>query len=215
MAYVQRALRKKKPATKMIGIEENEDARATIFRLLQQEQFAEEVKSLVAGKEIPKSSNTLQFSPFIDQRGLICAKGRIGKSQLNFNAKHTLLLHWKHHVVELFLRNEHKNNSHEGNEHVKNIVQQRFWIIGVRNALRSIKNKCVTCRSGRAQTMTPVMAELPTESLDASAAFANVGVDYFGPFTVKIWRRNEKRWCSLFTSNSTSHTYRDSSKVGH
>ena len=41
------------------------------------------------------------------------------------------------------------------------------------------------------------MTELPTERLDASTAFANVGVDYFGPFTVKIGRRNEKRWCCL------------------
>ena len=46
--------------------------------------------------------------------------------------------------------------------------------------------------------MTPVIAELPTEKLVASSAFANVGVDYFGPFTVKIGRRNEKRWCCLF-----------------
>ena len=53
MAYVKRALREKKPATKMIDIEENEDAKATIFRLLQQEQFAEETKSLKAEKEIP------------------------------------------------------------------------------------------------------------------------------------------------------------------
>ena len=50
MAYVQRALRKKKPATKMIGIEEDEDAKATIFGFLQQEQFAEEMKSLKAEK---------------------------------------------------------------------------------------------------------------------------------------------------------------------
>ena len=47
--------------------------------------------------------------------------------------------------------------------------------------------------------MAPVMAELPTERLDASKAFANVGVDYFGPFTIKIGRRTEKRWCCLLT----------------
>ena len=93
MAYVQRALRKKKPATKTIGIEENEDAKAIIFRLLQQEQFAEEMKSLKAEKKITKSSKILQFSPFIDQRSLFRAKGGIGKSQMDFNAKHPILFY--------------------------------------------------------------------------------------------------------------------------
>ena len=199
MAYVQRALNKHKPATLVVSIEEKEKAKATIFKLLQQEQFGEEMKSLKAEKEIPKVSKILQFSPFLDEEGLIRAKGRIGKSQLDFNAKHPILLHWKYRAVELFLRNEHKDNQHEGTEHVRNIVQQKMWILGIRNALRSIKNKCVTCRKGRAQTIAPVMAGLPEERLDASTAFTNVGVDYFGPFIVKIGRRNEKRWCCLFT----------------
>ena len=199
VAYVQRALNKHKSATLVVSIEEREKAKATIFKLLQREQFGEEMKSLKAEKEIPKVSKILQFFPFLDEEGLIRAKGRIGKSQLDFNAKHPILLHWKHHAVELFLRNEHKDNRHEGTEHVRNIVQQKMWILGIRNALRSIKNKCITCRKGRAQTIAPVMADLPEERLDASTAFTNVGVDYFGPFIVKIGRRNEKRWCCLFT----------------
>ena len=104
-----------------------------------------------------------------------------------------------HHVVELFLRSEHKNSHHEGTEHVRNIVQQEFWIIGIRNALRSIKNECIRCRKGRAQTKAPVMADLPEELMVALTMFANVGVGYFGPITVKIGRNNEKRWCCLFT----------------
>ena len=199
VAYVQRALSKYKPATLVVNIEEREKAKATIFKLLQQEQFGEEMKSLKAEKEIPKGSKILQFSPVLDEEGLIRAKGRIGKSQLDFNAKHPILLHWKHHAVELFLRNEHKDNQHEGTEHVRNIVQQKMWILGIRNALRSIKKKCVTCRKGRAQTIAPVMADLPEERLDTSTAFTNVGVDNFGPFIVKLGRRNEKRWCCLFT----------------
>ena len=145
MAYVQRVFVKHKPSTKTLSVEEREGAQASIFRLLQREQFAEEMKSLKAEKEIPKNSKIIQFSPFIDQPGHIRAQGRIGKSQLNFGTKHTILLHWKHHVVESFLQNEHKNNHHEGTEHVRNIVQQKFWILGIRNALRSIKNKCIRC----------------------------------------------------------------------
>ena len=198
VAYVQRLLNKRKPATLIVNIEEREKAKATIFKLLQQEQFGEEMKSLKAEKEIPKGSKILQFSVFLDGDGLIRAKGRIGKSQLDFNAKHPILLHWKHHTVVLFLRNEHKDNQHEGTEHVRNIVQQKMWILGIRNALRSIKNKCVTCRKGRAQTIAPVMADLPEERLDASTAFTNVGVDYFGPFN-EDWaqERNECVVCLL------------------
>ena len=119
MAYVQRVFRKYKPATKKLSVEEREGAQTGIFRLLQRKQFVEEMKSLKAEKEILKNSKILQFSPFIDQQGLIRAQGRIGKSQLNFETKHPILLHWKHHVVELFLQNEHKNSHHEGTEHVR------------------------------------------------------------------------------------------------
>ena len=82
---------------------------------------------------------------------------------------------------------------------MRNIVQQKMWIQGIRNALSLIKNKCVIGRKGRAQTIAPVMADLPEERLDASTALTNVGIDYFGPFTVKNGRRNEKQWCCLFT----------------
>ena len=94
MAYAQRVFKKHKPATKT-SVEGREGAQASIFRLLQQEQFAEEMKCLKTEKN-SKNKQILQFQPFIDQQGLICAKGRISKSQLNFETKHPILLHWKH-----------------------------------------------------------------------------------------------------------------------
>ena len=191
VSYLQKTLDKHKTAKLVVSIEEREEAKATIFKLLHQEQFFEEMKSLKAGKEIPRGSEILQFSAFLDEEGLIRASGKIGKSQLDFNAK-IPYCYIKNHAVELFLRNEHKDKQHEGTEHVRNVVQQKMWILRIRNALRSIKNKCVTCRKGRAQTIAPVMADLPEERLDASTAFTNVGVDYFGPFIVKIGRRNKK-----------------------
>ena len=118
---------------------------------------------------------------------------------MNFETRHPILLHWKHHVVELLLRNEHKISHIEGTEYVRNIVQQKFWVLGIRNSLRSIKNKCIGCRKGRAQTKAVVMVDLPEERLVASTVFSNVRVDYFGPITVKAGRRNEKRCGCIFT----------------
>ena len=43
------------------------------------------------------------------------------------------------------------------------------------------------------------MSEIPAERMVASTVFANVGVDYFGPFLSKISRRTEQLWCCLFT----------------
>ena len=70
--------------------------------------------------------------------------------------------------------------------------------------MRKIKSHCVFCRKLRAQTKVPFMADLPTERLDyQSYPFINVGVDYFGPFEVKLLRRTMKRWCCLFTCLTT------------
>ena len=60
VAYVQRALNKHKTATLVVSIEERENAKATIFKLLQHEQFGEEMKSLKAEREVPKGSKILQ-----------------------------------------------------------------------------------------------------------------------------------------------------------
>ena len=207
MAYVQRVFIKHKPATKTLSVEEREGAQASIFRILQREQFAEEMKSLKAENEIPKNNKILQFSSFIDQPGLIRAQGRIGKSQLNFETKHPVLLHWKHHVVELFLQNEHKNNHHEGTEHVRNIVRQKFWILGKRNALRSIKNKCIRCRKGRAQTKAPVMADL---------RIFECGSRLFRTIHSKDWSKKRKALVlSIHMPYCTCGTYRDCTKTKH
>ena len=102
------------------------------------------------------------------------------------------------------LRDLHFEHNHEGIEYVRSVIQQKFWIIGLRNALRSVKISCVFCRKIRAQHKTPFMADLPSERLDyQSYPFTNVGVDYFGPFEVKLFRRSMKRWCCLFTCLAT------------
>ena len=71
VAYVHRALNKHKPATLVVSIEEREKAKATILKLLQQEQFGDKVKSLKAERKFQKGSKILQLSPLLDEEGFI------------------------------------------------------------------------------------------------------------------------------------------------
>ena len=63
VAYVQRVFNKHKPATLVVSFEEREKARATIFKLLQQEQFGEEMKSLKAEKGYSKRQQSSTILP--------------------------------------------------------------------------------------------------------------------------------------------------------
>ena len=50
VAYVQRAFNRHKPATVVVSVEEREKTKALIFKLLKQEQFGKEMKTLKAEK---------------------------------------------------------------------------------------------------------------------------------------------------------------------
>ena len=56
MAYVRPAFSKYKPATLLVSVEEKEKAKAIIFKLLQREQFAEEMKSLKVERKSQKAA---------------------------------------------------------------------------------------------------------------------------------------------------------------
>ena len=127
------------------------------------------------------------------------ARGRLRKSKLSFNTKHPIILPSKHRAVELFLNFQHKQFYHEGVEYIRNEIQKRFWIFGLRNALRAVKHKCIQCRLFSASE-PPQMSDLPVNRVTNEVRpFTHTGVDYFGPFEVKMFRRTVKKWVCLFT----------------
>ena len=61
-------------------------------------------------------------------------------------------------------------------------------------------SQCITCRKRKAETLTPMMSDLPRERLAyREPPFSNTGIDYFGPFYVSVNPSTEKRWGFLFT----------------
>ena len=102
-----------------------------------------------------------KLSPFVDSDNTIRLKGRLSKATISDDLKHPILFSAKHPAVVLMLIQMHEDNHHEGTEYVRSLVQQRLWVIGLRNALRSINSKCVKCRKQAVRPIHPHMVDLP------------------------------------------------------
>ena len=126
--------------------DESHQAEQILFRIVQNESFPQVSKSNSNSKEISKTLNIAKFSPLIEENGTIRVKGRLKHSNLDYNAEQPILLTAKHPVVQLLLEKAHRDNPHEGTEYVRNILQQEFWILGLRNAFRLIKSRFIKCR---------------------------------------------------------------------
>ena len=184
---------------------ELESAEQKLFLLIQSELFPNETKSLLKSCPLSKPSIINDFSPFIGPNGLLRAQGRTRLLEVaNFDAKHPILLDSRHPAVRLFLEHLHENHYHQGVEYLRALIQQKFAIVKLRTTLRTIQIRCVTCCKRKAETLTPIMADLPKGRLAfTSRPFTNTGLDYFGPFYVSVKRSTGKRWGFLFTCLTT------------
>ena len=113
IAYCMRFKAKQKGPLKA---DEIHQAEQILFRFVQNESFPNVSKSIANSKEISKTLNIAKLSPFIEEDGTIRVKGRLKHSNLDYNAKHPILLTAKHPVVQLLLEKAHQDNLHEGTE---------------------------------------------------------------------------------------------------
>ena len=192
--------RSEKSSNPVLTVDELAKAEMCIWSQVQLESFPKEVLSLYSDNVVPSNSQLAPLVPFLIN-GLIRARGRLRKAScLSFEQKHPVILSSKHLVVKMFLNDVHISNAHEGVEYLRSIVQQLFWILRLRSELRRIRLKCVFCTKRAPMISAPMMADLPLERLGfGNAPFAFTGIDFFGPFEVKIARSSHKRWCCLFT----------------
>lgn len=83
-------------------------------------------------------------------------------------------------------------------------IRRKYWILHGRQAIRKHQLQCQQCQKWRANPVIPKMADLPPARLRLSKPpFWSTGMDCFGPFTVTVGRRTEKRWGLLFKCLTT------------
>ena len=141
------------------------------------------------------------------------SENRLKHSNLEYNAKHPMLLTAKHPIVQILLERAHWDNLHEGTEYVRNNLQQEFWIVGLRNALRKIKSRCVKCRNRNANPIQPQMADLPREQPDK---YVCPFTSLYGILRIQVpMTYHEEMVLPLHLSNNQSSTHCSCTVIRH
>ncbi|XP_055615232.1 uncharacterized protein LOC129761532 [Toxorhynchites rutilus septentrionalis] len=189
--------------------EELQKAERLVIRETQWQCFPDEMMVLKHNKakqndeqtSVEKSSSLYRLCPVLDEEGIIRVDGRIGAApNVREEMKFPIILPRKHKFTRLLLDSYHRKYLHGNAETVVNEVRQIYYIPRLRVAVNNIANTCQWCRIYKCSPQIPRMAPLPLARMASFVRpFTYVGLDFFGPLTVKLGRSNVKRWVALFT----------------
>ncbi|CAG7709918.1 unnamed protein product, partial [Allacma fusca] len=181
-----------------------ERAQRLWWKAVQRESFADDLVRLKSGMSL-QGSRLQTLSPFLDDDGVLRVRGRTEISdELSEDTKFPVILDPKHGYTQLLLQHYHEEGGHHGVETVLCNLRQKYWILQMRCAVKSIFHRCQRCKVLKAKPCPPLMGILPEERTQKQMnAFTYSGVDYFGPLMVTVGRHKEKRYGVLFTCLAT------------
>ncbi|XP_063236126.1 uncharacterized protein LOC134538623 [Bacillus rossius redtenbacheri] len=134
------------------------------------------------------SSQIRKLVPLLDDHGLIRVGGRLPQATIPFEHKHPVLLPKSDPLTDLIIRHYHDKNNHPGVQTLRGILREQFWILGDKDAITRLLRTCLRCFRQRPSFAQPKMGDLPAMRVQQIKPFAKSGVDYAGPFPIKLAR---------------------------
>lgn len=163
---------------------EIETAKSCCVKIVQAHHFASDLELIRKGQ--PPSHALRSLTPFIDPHsGLLKAGGRLKNSSLPISSRHPVLLPKRSHFTKLVCTYFHEKSLHAGPRVTQSIINQEFWISGLRSFLRWLIHNCPPCIRYTAKLTAPLMADLPAHRVNILRPFQAVGLDFAGPFAIK------------------------------
>lgn len=158
----------------------------------QEKYFGDEIADLRAHREISKKSPLYRLAPFIDAFGILRLSGRLRRADMPYDTIHPIVLTSKCTIAQRITYEAHRATYHGGNQLMQQYVRTKYWIIGLRVAIRSLVDHCYPCLRQKKRNAEQLMGQLPsTRVRKPNRAFLHSSVDYMGPFYVK--RYNARR----------------------
>ena len=161
------------------------DAMIAVIRDVQSCVYNREYSSLLSGVQIAEHNKLADLNPFLDKFQIMRVGGRLSYSNLAFDSKHPILLPFNHPLTIAIFNFHHQKCGHQGRHITHGTIRQAgFHIENGRKLINILIKQCVLCQKLRGRTLTQQMAPLPSDRLEATPPFYNIGIDVFGPFMV-------------------------------
>lgn len=182
--YVTNLKQKSKNAF-FLTVEELITAETHIYKHFQAKEFSESIDSLKNGNGSIKNKRLKRLSPFLDPSGVLRVGGRLVNANLPYDSKHQIILHKNSPIIVKIVREQHQTNLHSGITLTLATLRQKYWIIGIRDVVKSVIHNCPTCIKFAAKANEQLMGDLPRYRVNAAFPFYEVGCDYAGPILYK------------------------------
>lgn len=181
------------------NVAKHKQAMMQIIKATQEDHFPE-MAMLHNDKEIPVNKPLTKLNPFLDEDGVLRVGGRLRNSSLVYEERHPAILPRTSHITKLLIRHLHEEAAHQGRGiTLAKIRSAGLWIINAKSVVSSFIHQCVICRRLRAKPSVPQMKDLPECRVTPQPPFTTIGIDCFGPFTVKERRSELKRYGLMVT----------------
>ena len=160
-----------------LSYEEVSEAKFVLYSHIQKATYPREMEALQKGLSVPKESPLAKLDPFIGEGHLLRIKGRIQQSDLSYEDKHPIILP-KSHLAKLLIKFQHKLLKHAGVDTVISSLRGAYWILGLRQLMKTVKRECVACQRVDAQACNQAAAPLPAQRIQQAPPFSVLGLDY-------------------------------------
>ncbi|GBN39448.1 hypothetical protein AVEN_227952-1 [Araneus ventricosus] len=152
---------------------ELDNAEKLLIKQVQSTTFAKEITALQDGKSVPVSSKLKSLDPFLDSNSILRVGGRLKNSNLEYDAKHQIILSNGHKITKLIFEFYHKKCLHAGAQGLLHQVRLRYWPLNGKSTSRMIVHNCAICYKNKQVIADQIMGNLPKERVTPISAFTN------------------------------------------
>lgn len=171
----------------------------------QEDSFHSDLSAIRQGKPVSSNGRLGPLNPFLGPDDVLRMGTRLRALQNTREVARTpIILDGGHPYTRLLIRRYHISADHPSTEKTVAEVRIDYFVLRLRTTARKIAHDCSTCYIRRSKPFPPLMGALPPPRLmHHLRPFTHCGLDYFGPMTITVGRRHEKRYGAIFTCLST------------